>query len=120
MDNDHPLVIALKNLTHDLRLFIELSLQEADASWEEWLRIILKEGEIRCWERKNCSHRDCPAYRRTDKRCWLVAGTFCGGKPQGEFAVKYKSCTECDVYQEAVFKDPSPRRMNMWSRSYTA
>jgi diguanylate cyclase (GGDEF)-like protein len=31
---------------------------------------------------------------------------MCGGKAQGEFAVKYKSCTECDVYQEAVFKDP--------------
>jgi diguanylate cyclase (GGDEF)-like protein len=106
MDERHPLVVALKNLTHDLRLFIELSLQETDAAWEEWLHIILREGEVRCWEEKNCSRKDCPSYFNTDVRCWLVAGTMCGGKVQGEFAVKYKSCTECDVYQEAVFKDP--------------
>jgi len=106
MDNNHPLVIALRNLTRDLRLFIELSLQESDAAWEEWLRLILKEDEVRCWERKNCSKKDCPAYLNTDIRCWLAAGTMCGGKPQGEFAAKYKSCTECDVYQAVVFRDP--------------
>ena len=106
MDNNHPLVIALQNLTHDLRLFIELSLKEADASWEEWLRLILKESEVKCWERKNCSNKGCPAHHNRDVRCWLAAGTMCGGKAQGEFAIKYKSCTECDVYQEAVFKDP--------------
>jgi len=106
MDNNHPLVAALRNLTHDLRLFIELSLQETDAAWEEWLRLILKEDEIKCWEKKNCSKTDCPSYQNTDIRCWLVAGTMCGGKTQGEFALKYKSCTECDVYQEVVFRDP--------------
>jgi len=106
MDKNHPLVIALKNLTHDLKLFIELSLHESDASWEEWLRLILKEGQVRCWEKKNCSKKNCPAYHKQGIRCWLVAGTFCDGKVQGEFALKYKSCTECDVYQESVFKDP--------------
>ena len=106
MDNNHPLVTALNNLTHDLRLFIELSLQETDASWEEWLRLILTKGKVKCWEMKNCSKNECPAYLNTQIRCWLVAGTMCGEKPQGEFAVKYKSCTECDVYQEAVFTDP--------------
>lgn len=106
MDNNHPLVIALRNLTHDLRLFIELSLQETDAAWEEWLRLILKEDEVKCWEKKNCSKKDCPAYFNTAVRCWLAAGTMCGGTPQGEFAVKYKSCTECDVYREIVFRDP--------------
>ncbi len=106
MDNNHPLVIALKNLTHDLRLFIELSLQESDAAWEEWLPLVLKEGEVKCWEIKRCFKKDCPAYLNTEKRCWLVAGTMCGGQPQGEFALKYKSCTECEVYQAAVFRDP--------------
>jgi diguanylate cyclase (GGDEF)-like protein len=106
MDKNHPLVIALGKLTHDLRLFIELSLQENDDAWEEWLPLILREGHVRCWERKNCAKKDCPAYLRTDIRCWLVAGTMCAGKPQGEFAIKYKSCTECDVYQESVFGDP--------------
>jgi len=106
MDHNNPLVTALKNLTHDLRLFIELSLQETDASWEEWLRLILRESEVRCWERKNCTRRDCPSYMNSEERCWLVAGTFCEGKIQGEFALKYKNCTECDVYQDAVFRDP--------------
>jgi diguanylate cyclase (GGDEF)-like protein len=32
---------------------------------------------------------------------------MCGGKVQGEFALKYKSCTECDVYRDAVFSDPA-------------
>ncbi|MBI5848690.1 MAG: GGDEF domain-containing protein [Nitrospirae bacterium] len=106
MDNNHPLVIALKNLTHDLRLFIELSLQETDASWEEWLRLILKEGGDKCWEMKKCSKKDCPAYLNADVRCWLVAGTLSGEEAQCEFAVKYKHCTECGVYKESVFKDP--------------
>jgi len=106
MDKNHPLVIALKNLTHDLKLFIELSIRESDASWEEWLRLILKEGEAKCWEIKNCSKKDCPAYHNPSIRCWLAAGTLCEDKTQGEFALKYKSCTECDFYQLAVFKDP--------------
>lgn len=106
MDNNHPLVIALKNLTHDLRLFIELSLQETEASWEEWLRIALKETEVKCWEVKQCSNKDCPAYLNTNMRCWLTAGTLCGGKPQCEFAIKYKNCAECNVYKETVFRDP--------------
>lgn len=66
----------------------------------------IKKDEVKCWEKKNCSKKDCPVYLNADIRCWLVASTMCGGKVQGEFAVKYKSCTECDVYQEVVFKDP--------------
>lgn len=106
MDSTHPMVQALRSLTHDLRLFIELSLQETDAEWEDWLRVVLKESRVKCWEKKHCSTKSCPAYANPDVRCWLVAGTMCGGKPQGEFALKYKSCTECDVYREAVFGDP--------------
>ena len=106
MDQNHPLAVSLRNLTHDLRLFIELSLQETDASWEEWMRIVLKDSEVRCWERKDCSKTDCPAYRNRTERCWLLVGTMCSGKVQGDFAVKYKSCLECDVYRDAVFKDP--------------
>ena len=30
--------------------------------------------------------------------CWAVAGTFCGGKPQGTFAQKRKSCMNCSFY----------------------
>jgi diguanylate cyclase (GGDEF)-like protein len=106
MDSNHPLVAALNNLTHDLRLFIELSLQETDNAWEDWLRLFLKECEAKCWEKKNCSNKDCPAYLNSDMRCWLVAGTMSGDNARCDFAVKYKQCTECAVYKEAVFKDP--------------
>jgi tRNA A-37 threonylcarbamoyl transferase component Bud32 len=30
--------------------------------------------------------------------CWAVAGTLCGGKVQGTFAQKRKSCLECGFY----------------------
>lgn len=31
--------------------------------------------------------------------CWAVAGTCCGGKVQGTFAEKRKSCVTCDFYK---------------------
>lgn len=104
---NHPLLHALQKISNDLRLFIELSLHDSDDSWEEWLPFVMNEQPVKCWEKKPCSKKTCPAYMNTNNRCWLIAGTMCGGKVQGEFAVKYKSCTECDVYQESVFKDPS-------------
>jgi len=103
---DHPIGIALKKIADDIRVFIELSLHETDASWEEWLQRVIQESEVNCWERKDCARKDCPAYMNTSARCWLTAGTMCGGKVQGEFALKYKNCQECDVYQELAFKNP--------------
>lgn len=105
LPDSHPLIDALRRLSYDIRLFIELSLHETDSSWEEWLNIIIKESEIKCWEMKKCGKKDCPAYLHPGGRCWLLAGTMCGGVVQGEFAVKYKSCTECEVYIASVHKD---------------
>lgn len=31
--------------------------------------------------------------------CWAVAGTFCGGKVQGKFADKRKSCIRCNFFK---------------------
>jgi diguanylate cyclase (GGDEF)-like protein len=107
MKNKDALDDALKQLSDDIRLFIELSLQETDASWDEWLGLVTRSAEMRCWERKNCKNKDCPFYQNMKGRCWLTAGTMCGGRVTGEFALKYKSCTQCDVYQEAVFGDPA-------------
>ncbi|MBI4685105.1 MAG: GGDEF domain-containing protein [Nitrospirae bacterium] len=105
MDKKDPIYIALKKITDDIRFFIELSMQETDTKWEEWWSLVVKDIEIRCWEKKNCIKRDCPAYMNTCGRCWLIAGTLCSGEVQGEFALQYKSCTDCNVYQEAVNKD---------------
>jgi diguanylate cyclase (GGDEF)-like protein len=106
MGNERALDRVLRQLADDIRLFIDLSLRETDASWDEWLRLVSRQAGVKCWERKRCNSPECPAYMLTDRRCWHVAGTMCGGTVKGEFALKYKSCTECEVYRDAVFSDP--------------
>jgi len=59
-----------------------------------------------CWEVKACDSTSCPAYGREHIRCWLIAGTFCGGEAQGRFAQKLGDCAECDVYMQAVGQNP--------------
>jgi len=79
------------------------------------------EGKLNCWEFKKCGRElggenaftlgVCPA--ATDVRldnvhdgisagrgCWVVAGTLCGGAVQGTFAQKYKTCGQCDFYEQ--------------------
>lgn len=73
-----------------------------------------------CWEIKQCGrepggdkisdHGVCPATTDTScdginngtnagRICWAVAGTFCGGKVQGDFAQKSVSCMSCEVFK---------------------
>jgi diguanylate cyclase (GGDEF)-like protein len=59
---------------------------------------------LKCWEFKGCEKTDCPSYKSRNLRCWQVAGTYCGKKPQGVFAQKYGDCRKCEVYKYA-FKD---------------
>ncbi len=59
-----------------------------------------------CWQVKHCQQTDCPSYSKQHVRCWLVAGTFCRGEVQGHFAQKLGNCAKCEVYQEAVGRDP--------------
>ena len=33
------------------------------------------------------------------RACWVIAGTFCGGEPQGTFAKKYETCRQCEFFQ---------------------
>lgn len=81
-----------------------------------------------CWEVKKCGRQPggehekdlgiCPATIETrldgthggknaGRACWVVAGTFCGGKVQGTFAQKYKNCEVCEFYQ-SVRKEEGP------------
>lgn len=106
LPNDHPIIKACGDIAQDIRAFIELSIHEDDGKWEDWLKGVVKESQVRCWVQKGCHKTTCAAYENTDGRCWLIAGTMCGGSPQGEFALKYKNCTGCDVYQDAVYEDP--------------
>jgi signal transduction histidine kinase/DNA-binding response OmpR family regulator len=55
----------------------------------------------KCYEVKNCHKMDCPCYEKEAMRCWQVAGTYCGGEVQGEFAQKYENCSQCEVYVSA-------------------
>jgi hypothetical protein len=78
-------------------------------------------GKSNCWEIKQCGREPggsksqdlgvCPAGSDTlstglnggknaGRICWAVAGTFCGGKVQGDFAQKSASCLSCDVFKQ--------------------
>jgi hypothetical protein len=73
-----------------------------------------------CWEFKNCGFGPrgnkiddlgiCPAARsgkldgvhnghNRGRVCWVIAGTLCGGAPQGEFVKKYSTCMNCEFYK---------------------
>jgi len=63
-----------------------------------------------CWEFKKCGREKggskvaemgvCPANPAHGRDCWMVAGTFCGGKVQGTFAQKKGTCMTCDWYKD--------------------
>jgi hypothetical protein len=77
--------------------------------------------KINCWEVKKCGREPggpvanhigvCPAAeekrfdgvhggKNAGRACWLVAGTLCGGEPQGTFAQKIETCELCDFFQK--------------------
>ena len=79
-----------------------------------------------CWEFKQCGRGPggakvselgvCPAATETrvdtanhgknaGRSCWFVAGTLCGGKPQGLFASKLANCIKCDFYQLVLVEE---------------
>ncbi len=74
-----------------------------------------------CWEVKRCGRQPggenveefglCPAaisstYNGVNdgmyggRFCWAVAGTFCGGNPQGTYAKKLPSCLNCEFLKQ--------------------
>lgn len=99
----------LEGLSHDLQVFIELSFQEDEVSLQKWIDRTVNKLESRCWEIKECGEKNCPAYKNECGRCWLVAGTMCGGEPQGRFVHKFEFCTECEVFQQFAGQNPVSR-----------
>ena len=74
-----------------------------------------------CWDIKDCGREPggnkislqgvCPAAtesscdginsgEKAGRICWAIAGTFCGGKVQGDFAQKSVSCMSCEVFKQ--------------------
>jgi len=93
----------------------------------------MAEKKLNCWEYMQCGRGPgdpqaetkglCPAAREyrlngvhdgrfSGRACWVVAGTFCGGKAQGTYAKKDKACRSCAFYQQVqseeggAFKKP--------------
>jgi hypothetical protein len=97
---------SLLELSKNLRIFIDYSNLDELTPWEEWISSTVDKIETRCWEKKGCAQKECPAHKNECGRCWLIAGTLCGGETEGLFAKKYKSCLKCKVYQNAVYKNP--------------
>ncbi|MBU0480701.1 MAG: HAMP domain-containing protein [Proteobacteria bacterium] len=63
----------------------------------------------KCYETKNCTSKDCECYGEpSGMRCWQIAGTFCGGIPQGTFVDKHDTCMQCEVFLSATV-DPVHR-----------
>ena len=75
---------------------------------------------LNCWEFKQCGREpggknvtdlgSCPSpteksldgIHRGDnggRSCWIISGTFCGGKVQGAFAAKLENCSACDFFK---------------------
>lgn len=96
---------ALDGLIRDLQVFIELSFHKDESSINDWVQKTVNKLESRCWKIKNCDEDNCPAYKNECGRCWLIAGTMCGGKTQGKFVEKYDFCTDCEVYQNVIGTD---------------
>ncbi len=96
---------SLDGLIKDLQVFIELSFHDDEISLEKWIEETINKLESRCWKEKHCDEKNCPAYKNECGRCWLIAGTMCGGKPQGKFVEKYDFCTECEIFQDTIGDD---------------
>jgi len=82
--------------------------------------------KLNCWEIKKCGREPggvkteelgiCPAAsdsssnglnggKNGGRLCWAIAGTFCGGKVQGDFAQKQVSCMSCEVFKQVKHEE---------------
>ena len=78
---------------------------------------------LNCWEVKQCGREPggknvvelgvCPAsteksldgIHRGDnagRACWIIAGTYCGGKVQGNYAAKLGNCANCAFFKQVL------------------
>ncbi len=92
-----------------------------------------------CWEIKMCGREPggvktgefgvCPAAsdssvnginggKNGGRLCWAIAGTFCGGKIQGDFALKLFSCVSCEVFKQVKY-DEGPENFKLMKARQT-
>ena len=79
-----------------------------------------------CWQVKRCGREPgglktaelgvCPAAVATvlngtnngcngGRACWAIAGTLCGGKVQGSYAMKLANCMQCEFYRQVAAEE---------------
>ena len=71
-------------------------------------------SKYNCWEFMKCGRElggskahelgVCQAYPNNGQQCASVAGTLCGGKVQGTFAMKIFDCVKCDFYNSKYYQ----------------
>jgi hypothetical protein len=97
--------------------------------------------KLNCWEIKKCGREQggsksrrlsiCPAALDTSsyginngknggRLCWAIAGTFCGGKVQGDFAQKQVSCMACEVFKQVKDEEGPEFILMKYGRAYQA
>jgi len=76
---------------------------------------------MNCWEFMKCGREFgglnayemgvCQAYPDDGKQCARVAGTLCGGKVQGTYAMKIFDCVKCTFYKSKYYhhNDSNPQ-----------
>jgi len=96
---------SLDAITASLRSFVELSLQEDDKTWSEWIASIAGHVEVRCWEKKDCRNTDCLAYKSDCGRCWLLVGSLCSANRANDDSATPHNCRDCEIYLVNVCKD---------------
>jgi PAS domain S-box-containing protein/putative nucleotidyltransferase with HDIG domain len=66
-------------------------------------------GLLKCREMLKCGEKECPAYNSKSFKCWLIPGTRCNHKIQGDFMEKIEICFGCKVFKSGV----TPASMNI-------
>lgn len=57
------------------------------------------EAFVNCWEFKNCSNTECPAFGNKIMKCWYLAGTKCPECQETVFKDKFDRCQTCNIYK---------------------
>lgn len=91
----------------------------------------MKQKPLNCWEFNECGRQlggekiaelgECPAaaaksldgIHRGDnggRACWIIAGTYCGGKVQGTHAARHEDCEKCEFFQQVMVEENTDRQ----------
>ena len=110
---------------------------------DKYLAFIKEEEKMskqNCWELKKCGRETggektaefgvCPAVsdsssdglnsgKNAGRICWAVAGTFCGGKVQGNYAKKSVSCMSCEVFKQVKAEEGDTFNLMKTGQTYS-